>query len=407
MNKPKTNIKNYYDHKIFNNKNLIKSLALISNNNEVKIEIEILKIQNKNLKQNYKFHKKEIFKKNKKEVKQVKILIKEYRDLLKNKKNTLNSKSFNKLKNEYENIKIRQKSIKLKKYLSIYGTSNSKTFSERSSQLLKIMFIIILLVLFMIPFWTAISFSTKTSVEAADTSLFSSFKPAFNEGAKENYALALKNLRFWNSMVTTLVITVISNFLILFFASMAAWQLVRSQKWWSKLIFYIFLTAMILPFQAIMLPLISQMQKTQLRSTILGTIVSYIGFGMALSIFMMHGFLKTIPRVLEESAAISGMGSFRIFFFVVLPLLKNTFITILVLNIMWIWNDYLLPSLMLNDEYGPQTLQVRLVDSLVSATTQDLKSISAGVVILVIPPIIYFTFAQKKMISGITSGAIK
>lgn len=398
-----TNIKGHYFAKIKKNKLIISSLSVLQNSLSTQDKIQDLRKENKFLKKNYKLDKKRINDQNNSLLKKAIVDKKKLQEILRSQKTQLPFGEYIEKRKEYNFLVNKIKEIKIKKQKDIYGNAQNQTKNKKLIFYGKIALLIFILFLFLLPFWLIMTFSTKTSIDSVTTN---AFVPSFNGGAKINYQEAMEALDIWNSIITTLFLTIVSNILILFFSSMAAWQLVRSQTWYSKILFYFFVIAMILPFQAIMIPMLVQFRKSNLTS-VWGTVVAYMGFGMALSIFVLHGFLKNVPVALEESATISGMNPFQVFFKVVLPLLRTTFVTILVLNVMWIWNDYLLPSLLLNSSYGPQTLQIKLIRTLVSSVSSDLKAISAGVTILVIPPIIYFIFAQKKMISGITHGSIK
>jgi raffinose/stachyose/melibiose transport system permease protein len=169
---------------------------------------------------------------------------------------------------------------------------------------------------------------------------------------------------------------------------------------------------MVVPFQVVMLPLVRLLTELKnltgipFKKTLHGIILAYIGFGAPLSIFMFHGFIKSIPLDIEEAAIIDGCSKSQVFFKVVLPILKPIFVTMLVLNGMWIWNDYLLPSLILGIGNDIQTLPLS-VAGLVGFYEKDWGLILTSVLMASIPVVVLFLFAQKHIIKGMTSGAIK
>jgi raffinose/stachyose/melibiose transport system permease protein len=193
---------------------------------------------------------------------------------------------------------------------------------------------------------------------------------------------------------------------------MAAWVLVRTKTKYSFIIFMIFLSGMVIPFQVVMLPLVRLLQTMkditgiQFKSTYHGIILAYIGFGAPLSIFLFHGFIKSIPIDIEEAAIIDGCNKAQVFFKVILPILKPIFVTLLVLNGMWIWNDYLLPVLILGMGADIQTLPLSTA-MLAGFYDKEWSLILTSVLMAALPVVILFLFAQKHIIKGMTSGAIK
>ncbi|WP_240532063.1 carbohydrate ABC transporter permease [[Mesomycoplasma] collis] len=245
--------------------------------------------------------------------------------------------------------------------------------------------------------------SFKNLGELVRKSIFA-FPDSYNGS---NYQRAFSALRFSESFFISIFITIVSNLTIIFFSSICAWQLARSKKLISKIIFYCFLITIIVPFQAIMLPLISVMGRIYFLN-IFGLIFMYTGFGLSMSIFMMHGFLSNIPLSLEEVAKIEGYNPFKVYFKIIIPLLRPIIATILIINTIWIWNDFLLPFLVyLSNSKQPTTTIVRLREGLIGTFQTDFTAIMAGLTILVVPIIIFFIIMQKHIISGITNGSIK
>jgi raffinose/stachyose/melibiose transport system permease protein len=206
---------------------------------------------------------------------------------------------------------------------------------------------------------------------------------------------------FWNS----LVITVISIAGIVVITSMAAWKMVRTPGKFSKILFIFFVSAMVIPFQTVMIPLMKLGGLLGLTNSIPGLIIMYFGFGVPLSLFLYHGFVKTIPYEIEEAARIDGCSQFGVFWRIVFPLLKPITVTVVILNTLWIWNDYLLPLLVLQDA------ELRTIPLAASAFfAQYTKQWDMGLAALVLgvtPIIIFFLFLQKHIIKGISSGSIK
>jgi len=221
-----------------------------------------------------------------------------------------------------------------------------------------------------------------------------------------------QNFSYWNSFFSSLFITMVSLMLLTLFSSMAAWVLVRNKTKWSNLIFMLFVSAMVIPFQVVMLPLLSTFRSfsdffgIQMLQSYKGIIFAYLGFGGSMSVFILHGFIKGIPYELEEAAWIDGCSPEGTFFRIVFPLMKPVQITVLILNGIWVWNDYLLPSLMLGLNGRIKTLPVA-VSSFVGSYVKQWDLILTAAFLAMIPIIILFIFAQKQIIQGMVEGAIK
>ncbi|MDU4658815.1 MAG: carbohydrate ABC transporter permease, partial [Clostridium butyricum] len=206
----------------------------------------------------------------------------------------------------------------------------------------------LLLILYMTPFYLMFinSFKTRREIFANTTGLPSAWN-------FKNYADAMDRMGITSAFTNSIIITVGSVLLILLFSSMAAWVLVRDKSTKSKIVFYIFTAGMIVPFQAVMLPLVKWMGKINfggfnMLGTHYGLMFMYLGFGASMSIFLYHGFIKGIPEEIEEAAIIDGCSKWQVYTKIVLPLLKPTTVTVAVLNSIWIWNDFLLPFLTIN-----------------------------------------------------------
>lgn len=220
------------------------------------------------------------------------------------------------------------------------------------------------------------------------------------------------NLRFWQSAMSSAIITVGSLALIVLFSSMAAWVLVRTRSKVSNGIFMMYVAAMVIPFQVVMLPLVSWMRITHewsgipILRTYHGLIFAYIGFGCSLSIFLYHGFIKSIPYELEQAAAIDGCSRWQVFFRIILPILKPITVTVLVLNGIWIWNDYLLPLLMLGTGNAIQTIPLAIA-GYVGSFVKQWELIMLALLLAIFPIVVFYLFAQKHIIKGMVEGSIK
>ncbi|WP_421383961.1 carbohydrate ABC transporter permease [Bacillus salacetis] len=206
---------------------------------------------------------------------------------------------------------------------------------------------------------------------------------------------------FWNS----LIITVFSNLGLVIISSMAAWKMVRTPGKVSKILFIFFVSAMVIPFQTVMIPLMKLGGALHLTNSIPGLIIMYFGFGVPLSLFLYHGFVKTVPVEIEESAMIDGASQFGVFWRIVFPLLKPITVTVIILNTLWIWNDYLLPLLVLQDA-ELRTIPLA-ASSFFAQYTKQWDMGLAALVLGITPIIIFFLFLQKHIIKGIAAGSIK
>ncbi|WP_066365288.1 carbohydrate ABC transporter permease [Neobacillus fumarioli] len=217
--------------------------------------------------------------------------------------------------------------------------------------------------------------------------------------AKMNFLVTFKN---------SLLITLISTLLIVFFSAMAAYHMVRKPTKYNKIFFTILVASMVIPFQSLMIPLIyiygAKLQLIDLIPIPL-LICFYIGFGSALSIFMFHGFMKSIPIEVEEAARIDGCNTLQTFFLIVFPMLKPITVTIAILNVLWIWNDYLLPSLVLNNEtVYTMPVQMKVFNG---TYMNNWELLIPAILLTVLPILIMYMIGQKSIINGVMQGSIK
>ena len=213
------------------------------------------------------------------------------------------------------------------------------------------------------------------------------------------------NYPFVNSVLYSVMITLLSTFLILLCTSMAAWYIARVDSAFCKAIYFLCVFSMVVPFQMVMFPLSKTADKLQLNTPWTIPIV-YLGFGAGLAIFMFVGFVKAIPLEVEEAASIDGCGPVRIFFQVVVPMLKPTMISVGILEIMWVWNDFLLPYLVL-DKNLYRTIPIHIQYLKGSYGTVDLGATMALILLSIIPVIVFYLTCQKYIIKGVAAGAVK
>lgn len=213
------------------------------------------------------------------------------------------------------------------------------------------------------------------------------------------------NYPFYKSVLYSVVITLVSTFLILLFCSMAAWFIARRDTIICKIVYFLCVFSMVVPFQMVMYPLSKTADKLDLNTP--WTIpVIYLGFGAGLAIFMFVGFVKSLPLSIEEAATIDGCGPVRTFFQVVLPMLSPTLISVGILEIMWVWNDYLLPYLVLDiNDYRTIPIHIQYLKG--SYGTVDLGATMALILLSIIPVVIFYLACQKHIIKGVAAGAVK
>jgi raffinose/stachyose/melibiose transport system permease protein len=218
---------------------------------------------------------------------------------------------------------------------------------------------------------------------------------------------ALSQLQFLKSIGFTLLITTVAVILIVLLSSMAAWIMVRSRLKIAGFIFMAFVAAMLIPFQAIMYPLIQLFDALGLKN-LGGLILMYGGFGLSMSIFLYHGFVKSVPLEVEEAAFIDGAHIFQMFFRIVMPLLKSITVTVIIINAMWIWNDYLLPFLVIgNSENKTLVLSLYFAQILAGQYGNPWQLIFPAVLLTITPIVVVFLFLQRFIVKGISAGAVK
>lgn len=258
-------------------------------------------------------------------------------------------------------------------------------------------------VLFLVPIIIVIINSFKSRIYISSQPL--KLPNAETFVALENYINGVTSSDFFSAFLRTLFITVVSVILIVLFASMAAWYIVRSNSKITKGIYYMLVFSMIVPFQMVMYTMTYVTNRANLDN-IFGITFVYLGFGAGLSVFMLCGFIKSIPLEIEEAAMIDGASPTQAFFTVVFPMLKPTAITVAILNTMWIWNDYLLPYLVLGSDKKTIPVAIQLAMQGAYGST-DYGGFMAMLVLAIVPIIIFYIFCQKYIIKGVVAGAVK
>jgi raffinose/stachyose/melibiose transport system permease protein len=225
------------------------------------------------------------------------------------------------------------------------------------------------------------------------------------------YGNAMNRMNFISALGNSFMVTVVSLFFIVIFSSMCAWMLVRRNNRLSKLIFMIFVTTMLIPFQTLMMPLMQVMGGVKdllgipMVDTLGALIYMNIGFGASMAVFLFHGFVKSVPLSLEEAATIDGCSCWGVFWRIVFPMLKPVTVTVMVLDVIWIWNDYLLPSLVLTSKAN-RTIPLSTA-SFFGEFTIQWNMAMAGLMLTIIPVIVFYLFSQKYIIKGVAAGAVK
>lgn len=271
--------------------------------------------------------------------------------------------------------------------------------------------VMILFLIFMLPFALVVINSAKSAKEI----IFSPVSLPSDWGqivTNINSIFHNPTVDYLGAFVDSVIITVLSLTVVSFFSAMCAWVLVRNKSKWTTVVFLSFVAAMVIPFQVVMFPLVRWFKVLgdfigfPLLGTYHGIVFAYLGFGSSMTIFILHGFIKNVPLELEEAATIDGCSQARTFFEIVLPLLRPAFVTVLILNGIWIWNDYLLPLLILGSNGAVQTIPLA-VTAFAGAYLKQWDLILTSALLAMAPIIVLFLFAQRFIIKGMVEGAIK
>lgn len=219
-----------------------------------------------------------------------------------------------------------------------------------------------------------------------------------------NYTEGVAKTGFFKAFGWSVFITAFSVAAIVLFTSMTAWYITRQKSKFTSALYYAFVFSMIVPFQMVMFTLTKTANTLHLDNPV-GIVFIYLGFGAGLSVFMFSGFVKSIPLEIEEAAMIDGCGPLQTYFRVVFPILKPTAITVAILNAMWVWNDYLLPYLVIGSDYKTVPIAIQYLKG--GYGSVDMGAMMAMLVLAIVPIVIFYLFSQKYIIKGVVAGAVK
>ena len=266
--------------------------------------------------------------------------------------------------------------------------------------------LLLIALFFLSPIYIIIVNSFKDRQELYENALALPEKFSF-----QYYVEAMEKMNFLSALGNSLYITILSVVIIVVLSSMTAWMLARTDNKLSKIIFMTFIATMLIPFQTLMMPLMQFMSTITntlhipMFNTREGLIFMHVGFSSSISVFLYHGFIKSIPITLEEAATIDGASKFGVFWRIIFPMLKPITVTVMILNVINIWNDYLLPSLTLTDK-GLRTIPLSTF-YFFGEFTIKWNLAMAGLMLTIIPVVIFYVLAQKHIIKGIGEGAVK
>lgn len=221
----------------------------------------------------------------------------------------------------------------------------------------------------------------------------------------ENYARTLDKMHYFRSLGNTILLSGVSVTLIILFSSLAGWKLCRTKTRLSKFIFGLFVFSMLIPFSSIMIPIYRVILALKLKNSLLGLSLVYAGLGVSMAVFLYHGFVKGIPQELEEAAEMDGCGQLQVFRYMVFPLLKPITATVCITNVLWVWNDFLLPLIVISDN-KKYTLLLS-TNTLFGQYSSDWTAILSALIIAALPVIVFYAFFQKQILRGISEGALK
>lgn len=221
-----------------------------------------------------------------------------------------------------------------------------------------------------------------------------------------NYVDAFHKINFLKSLFNTFVVATVGVLGMVLFGAMAGYKLARNKSWLSKVLFSLFVMSMLIPFHSIMITLTRISKNLNVQGSTVGLGLIYIGLGVPMAVFLFNGFVKSIPYELEEAAIIDGCGEFKVFFLIVFPLLKPITATVVILNVLWIWNDFLLPLLMITDSDN-YTLLLSINMLFGQYNNNDWTAILASLILSMLPVIVVYLGLQKYIVKGISEGALK
>ncbi|MFS0776901.1 carbohydrate ABC transporter permease [Neobacillus sp. 3P2-tot-E-2] len=271
---------------------------------------------------------------------------------------------------------------------------------QKAGNLIVYSILILLLIYWLFPLFIAILNSFKTNGE-----LLTNVLSLPKELQFENYFRTFEKMSYARSLMNTVIVASIGVSLMILFSAMAGWRLARTKTKLSTFIFGLFVFSMLVPFSSIMIPLYKTMLMFNINNSLIGLGFVYVGLGVSMAIFLYHGFVKSIPKEIEESALMDGCRPFQIFIYIIFPLLKPVTVTVCITNVLWIWNDFLLPLIALsnNEKY---TLLLS-TNTLFGQYSSDWSAILSALILAAIPVIVFYVIFQKSILKGIAEGATK
>ncbi len=276
--------------------------------------------------------------------------------------------------------------------------------NEKTIDRILFVILLVLLIIFLFPIAFIVINSLKGKFFISDSPF--SLPDAKTFVGLENYSTGLEKTGFFVAIGWSFFITILSVSVIVLFSAMTAYYLTRVKNKLTQVIYYLFVFSMIVPFQMVMFPTIKVADTLHLNNPV-GMIFLYLGFGSGLSVFMFSGFIKSIPIEIEEASMIDGCSPIKHFFYIIFPILKPTAITVAILNAMWVWNDYLLPYLVMGVSTNYKTVPV-VVQMLVGSNgNRDMGAMMAMLVLGIVPIIVFYLSVQKHIIKGVAAGAVK
>ena len=278
--------------------------------------------------------------------------------------------------------------------------------SVKTSKIFANIALMVFCLLYLFPIYLILTNSFKSRSE-----MYENMVALPNKLSLKYYESALGKMNFAISIKNSLILTLVSIAILVILCSMTAWMFVRSKNKLSGALFGILVATMLIPFQTIMMPLMQEMNwignhvGVKMTDTIPGLVFMYIGFGAGMGVFLYHGFISSIPVSLEEAAIIDGCNTWRVFWRIVFPMLKPTTMTVIILDVIWIWNDYLLPSLTLKAKAN-RTIPISTA-KFFGQYTISWNEAMAALVVTIIPVAIFYLACQKYIIKGVAAGAVK
>ncbi len=260
----------------------------------------------------------------------------------------------------------------------------------------------LLSIAFLAPIFIVLMNSFKGKFYISDTPFL--FPNSTTFSGLENYVGGIAKTDFMSAFGMSVFITVCSVAVIVLFTSMTAWYITRVKSRFTSMLYYVFVFSMIVPFQMVMFTMSKVANIIHLDNPI-GLILIYLGFGSGLSVFLFSGFVKSIPIEIEEAVMMDGCNPVQAFFSIVLPILKPTAMTVAILNVMWVWNDYLLPDLIIGTEFKTIPIAIQYLKG--GYGSIDMGAMMAMLVLAIVPIVIFYLSCQKYIIEGVVAGAVK